>query len=254
MSHWIGRSLLVVVASLATGCGLVLDLDPSQDGSLPPQDGQSSDASMDASRDAKTNDGKVRDAPIDAADAGACVKTGEEVCNGIDDNCNGQIDEAVLTPLCDSNQLCWKGKCQPPPDASACPLVRGGDSDHLYAICDQKLAWEAARRVCLDWGGDLAVVETAVEDQFLSEQASVWSWIGYRIFNPMESWQWVGRPTSTYEGWCPDGPNQDGSYAACATDKYQSCTLLGYTCTDSAIGWDNQNCCLGRGFICERAQ
>ena len=39
------------------------------------------------------------------------VQPGAETCNGVDDDCNGKVDDGKL---CKSNEVCFHGKCVPP--------------------------------------------------------------------------------------------------------------------------------------------
>jgi hypothetical protein len=64
-------------------------------------------------------------------DATVCVPSLQptsEVCNGLDDDCNGEIDEGAA--LCDSDEVCDRGSCVPKCGAEArCPANR---------VCDER--------------------------------------------------------------------------------------------------------------------
>ena len=61
---------------------------------------------------------------------GACLLTAPkgEVCDGVDNDCNGQIDE--LAGGCDASETCINGKC-----TSACKPVDGGWSEWTAGAC-----------------------------------------------------------------------------------------------------------------------
>ncbi|MCS6797873.1 MAG: MopE-related protein [Myxococcota bacterium] len=101
-----GGLLLLVGVFCTSGCGLVLDLDPPDDATVSPGDADGPDA--DIATDAATGDagadappaidgGAILDAAPgdvatpDAATTDACAAA--ESCNGLDDDCDGAVDE-----------------------------------------------------------------------------------------------------------------------------------------------------------------
>ncbi len=103
------RLSFAVVALLTSGCGLVFDLDPAD---LSSRDGGGMDAAArrdgsladGATADARRADGAAGDArvSIDATlpDGRMCFL---EICNGEDDNCDGQADEGFDLTIDPSN-------------------------------------------------------------------------------------------------------------------------------------------------------
>jgi hypothetical protein len=101
--------------------------------------------------------GSQMDAPIDSIDdSGTCVPTGPETCNGVDDDCNGLIDDGVLPGIGDlcANQMgeCAGGVqqctptfhcavttttiCRDANDTTSCPTgeacaIDGKNTDHI---------------------------------------------------------------------------------------------------------------------------
>lgn len=69
-----------------------------------------------------------------------CVPTGDEVCNGLDDDCDGQVDED--DGLCESGQICVSGSCKCPANKPAfCDACTNTKTDHSNCgdcggICD----------------------------------------------------------------------------------------------------------------------
>lgn len=55
-------------------------------------------------------------------ESGACVNTGEELCNGVDDDCDDEVDEGCLElgETCTSNEECSSTRCEDTPAGSIC--------------------------------------------------------------------------------------------------------------------------------------
>ena len=104
-------------------------------------------------------------------DAGSCEPTAE-ICNGRDDDCDGELDEA-------------------------CPCdVVAGDGGSVYLVCtDSPRAWGAARDACRAVDGfDLVMIGSAAEDGLVWREASARDaaafWIG--LYEPMPGvYAWV---------------------------------------------------------------
>jgi len=108
------RVLLIACVAAALGCGRTA-LEPADDPSR-------ADAAADHPRDLPaermdappdmTPDLPVEHPPDVPLDRVACVPTGDEICNGLDDNCDGQVDEDQPPIPCPNggNRLCVGGR------------------------------------------------------------------------------------------------------------------------------------------------
>ncbi|MBM76297.1 MAG: hypothetical protein CMK59_12910, partial [Proteobacteria bacterium] len=163
----------------------------------------------------------------DCDDENAAVNpSATEECDGIDNNCNGDID---------TNALCKA-------EISACRLRRLDGSSYLF--CRQNQTWSVAKGECASLGYYLASVDDATEDEWIDDkidgfnESAQW-WIGYNDLTVEGYWDWDG-PYSTYTNWAAGEPNNANSN--------EDCALLN---TSSDGTWSDADCQTSTFFVCE---
>ncbi|MGB0646930.1 MAG: lectin-like protein [Bradymonadia bacterium] len=120
----------------------------------------------------------------------------ERCYNGIDDNCNGEIDEGCD---CDARMFSNLGT-------------------HIYVYCkEDDKTWQEARRYCRDHGLDLVILDSQEEFDTLTDWATDISpgqyfWVGVRQLDQDDDddvgdWTWVHteRPSDPSAQWWQDG-------------------------------------------------
>ncbi|XP_052103509.1 perlucin-like [Mytilus californianus] len=136
-----------------------------------------------------------------------------------------------------------------------CPngYMRHDDSCYkLYA--STKATWAEAFMYCQVFGSDLAVIETAREQNFIEgflrrefkKGMSDGVWIGGTDALVEGEWQWIKTGVSInqqeYRHWWPGEPNSSGA--------------LGEDCMDllhhESYNWNDQRCDVHANFLCER--
>ena len=183
-------------------------------------DGAGSDTTLVLRSDC-TNPGAVWVADIsDCDDSDPAVGPGrEEICNGIDDDCDGAIDT----------------------DACVCEVMQGFGS--AVQICGDRAGrdWWNARDECLEDGYDLVTIDSLEFNNALENQTAGYDrsfWIGLTDLENEGWFTWIDGTELDYEDWRNGEPNDYGFGEDCAE-------------IDSRGGWDDNSCSERQAYICE---
>jgi hypothetical protein len=204
------------------------------------------DVSQDAALDTALIDAGARDAEASvAADAKSdvCVPTGTEVCDGIDNNCNGSVDEQTACP------------------AGCIGVTHLGQG---YMVCYTQPRWKTwpdAEADCVSRGMHLVRVNDAAENQWIvdtmaSAGYSGGVWIGANDRQTEGVWVWTdgvqfwqgegdaGGPIGgLYNDWGRGQPNDNAVGG-------EDCAELGFT---GSWIWNDLSCdTFTRAYVCER--
>ena len=131
----------------------------------------------------------------DCNDANAAVYLGAvEECNGIDDDCDGKIDE----------------------DADRCaPCTRAEQGGKTYLLCSSGAPWLQAESFCRSRGYQLITIESAAEQDWAFAQRTVLGndniWIGFNDRGQERNFTWSSGIVSTYTNWDSGQPDNNGA-------------------------------------------
>jgi len=142
-----------------------------------------------------------------------------EECDGVDHDCDGQVDDASSCP------------CQ--------PLTVGATS---FTLCTYPARWDVARAACQAQGGDLAWLDDA-EQNFALWQAAKPSFarqwlIGINDRTVEDDYRWADGSAPSFLHWHWPEPNNVGD---------EDCGELG---GQADSGWNDINCATPRPYLC----
>ncbi|MCB9685918.1 MAG: aryl-sulfate sulfotransferase [Alphaproteobacteria bacterium] len=120
---------------------------------------------------------------------------GAETCDGVDDDCDGAVDELPS---------CWS--C-----AATGPVL----------VCDHGLPWADARQVCQDLGGDLVFIHSELENRAVAQLSAPGTyWVGLTDTVTEGTFRWVDGTPATYTSWYRGEPNDAGGDEDCVSINY----------------------------------
>lgn len=143
-----------------------------------------------------------------------------ELCNGKDDDCDGNIDEGA-------------GVC------GDCTVSTY--SGHTYMFCTSPKEWADARTSCSNRGYHLVTMNSDEENTWVfSQLPSTYWWIGANDLTTEGTWTWVDGTAWSYTNWWGGEPNNKGN---------EDCGEINYL--GRGAKWNDHLCYLQKPFICE---
>jgi len=89
-------------------------------------------------------------------------------------------------------------------DAGACDAdgeFPSAEGDRCYRVTSDVAEWLDAREACVRWGRDLVSIESAAEDDFLTQRLSLDVWIGANDRALEGTVVWADGGALSYENW-----------------------------------------------------
>ncbi len=164
----------------------------------------------------------------------AAIEPAEEICDNLDNNCDGQTDE---NNPCPENQLCLDGSCV----EHDCTLY--SFEEHTYIKCGSE-NWYGARDYCRSLDSYLVTVNSDTENTFLLGIINDCTWMGLNDQAQEGIWSWENGEQVNYYNWAHGEPN-----------NAQSVDLNGENCVEwnnvLNFGWNDIFCARSQSFICE---
>jgi len=170
-------------------------------------------------------EGELTDLATDCDDEDPLATPGGvEVCNGADDNCDGQID-----------------------DAGDCPCPIEVYEGRPWMFCSGQRTWPDALGVCAASGYSLATIRNGNEDGFaydgISRRGFADTWIGFNDRDQEGSFTWISGEPNNYTHWDGGEPNNGGNNG-------EDCAVI-MTVNGRQTEWDDRDCGSTRPFICQ---
>ena len=156
-----------------------------------------------------------------SAGSPSCQVTGPEQCDGLDNDCNGAVDDHVT-----------------------CPCSQQAFEHRSYLFCLQVADWVGARDFCAQSGYHLTSIRDAAADRFLGQVTAGFAnahwWIGLNDRQQEGHFVWEAGTPVTYVKWGAGEPNNVGN---------EDCGELNRFGRNG--GWNDEPCDGALPFVCE---
>ena len=164
-----------------------------------------------------------------------------EICDGLDNDCDGVVDNNPDD--CDLPSECFFGTCYSSIEGANCWVKKFGG--HVYMACYKNNTNAAqAAEICADWhGSHLVVLDDAAEEQFILDNVSGPTYIGYTDAAEEGVWVWA-LGDNEYENWCPGQPDD--------WQGDEDCCMMNSNVGGATNCWNDSNCAAADNrFVCE---
>ena len=202
------------------------DIAPDDDDIAPDDDDIAPDDDDVAPGDDADGDGFTT--PDDCDDGDPAINPGAtEVCDGVDNDCSGSIDDGTVCTGCGQGEF----------------------DGHTYQFCTGfPIGWNDAAALCSLVGYYLVTVNNEPEDDFIEDHVTTslvgaW-WIGYNDqgFGNEGNYEWAGGNGSGYENWAAGEPNNAGGFGG--EDCVEKRGEFGWE-------WNDIPCNTNSPYVCE---
>jgi hypothetical protein len=109
-----------------------------------------------------------------------------------------------------------------------------------YLWVAQAASWENAQASCLFWGGALARIDSAADDQLLTDHMSIDSWIGANDRTAEGAFRWTDASVLTFTNWAVGEPNNAAGPEDCVAKLAKNAR------------WNDEQCGNVNAYFCER--
>ncbi|XP_072525642.1 uncharacterized protein [Salminus brasiliensis] len=117
----------------------------------------------------------------------------------------------------------------------------------LYSITTEKTGWSGTRIECQRRGGDLVIINSREEQEFLNKEfGSSEAWIGLSDSEKEGEWKWVDGSALTTKFWWGEEPNDYEGKEDCGVTGYKGAT------PGAAETWADVPCLHSTVGICEK--
>lgn len=122
--------------------------------------------------------------------------------------CRYRVVLAILLLLAGVYLNAARVRVEPGSDWHRSPL-----NDHWYALTPRAVGWSNARSLARRMGGDLVIIRSSLENQWVAETLldfeTFGAFLGLREVSHEGNWRWVDDSVPTYCNWYLGEPNND---------------------------------------------
>ncbi|XP_034149728.1 C-type lectin domain family 4 member E-like [Esox lucius] len=157
------------------------------------------------------------------------LTSGENLLNTRYDNLTNERDQLQTSCINLTKSTCFQH------------WIKSG-SGCYYIFTDYK-TWTDSRQDCLDRGGDLVIINSREEQEFIT-RLGYKVWIGLTDRDVEGTWRWVNGSPLTTSYWINEEPNDAGGTEDCAEIRMTESEPFG--------AWNDAPCQIPKRWICER--
>ncbi|XP_030614092.1 C-type lectin domain family 10 member A-like [Archocentrus centrarchus] len=115
-----------------------------------------------------------------------------------------------------------------------------------YRLSERSGTWDQGRKDCRDKGADLAVIDSAEEQNFLASLTSNPAWIGLNDKEEEGTWKWIDGTPLTVKYWESSQPDNGGGSLRWGEED------CAHIRTPMSASWNDFSCESSLPWVCEK--